>query len=542
MAPVEVTIPIDAASGPGRGGSAGRSGRRGRGGANRGASQPGAPARGGLRVRLRTRTGLIAAALAVQGVVLGLGWVVTFRTLQREFAERIREQVTNENRKLAQAVEALFPPDALDAAESGVDYGSEEWDRLQRIIENEVFSDLPAGAFACLIQGDGQLLCHPEIRHNPGLRDFSFNRYDIKTAIDDRFGRSIAQTASRGGEDAGVIEFKTGDYHYVATRPLGQSGLQLLIHQPVGSLVMIGREATRFVVGITGGMSLVVLGVTGGGLMVLLRRYDSVQEALNRQLLSNLQTARRIQESTLPTSWPQLPGYDVAAWSRQAEETGGDTFDVIGLAPQADGARITQGPDARSLAMLLADATGHGVGPAIAVTQLQAMARIAWRSRGELMGVAELIGERLAESLPEGRFITAWMARLDAKRDDVEVFSAGQGPYFKFNARGGVQTLSADTIPFGIRAELGVDRPTRLHLEPGDLLIVPSDGIIEAPAPSGERFGAERLVDAVADNAGRDAASIAEALRRAVEAFTGGGREDDQTLLVIKRQLACKIA
>jgi phosphoserine phosphatase len=91
----------------------------------------------------------------------------------------------------------------------------------------------------------------------------------------------------------------------------------------------------------------------------------------------DLAVAREIQMNVLPRELPKYPGYDLAAASVPAEETGGDIYDVVPVA------------DASSCVLLLADATGHGIGPALSVTQVRAMLRIAVRLGARLRDVLE---------------------------------------------------------------------------------------------------------------------------------------------------------
>lgn len=490
------------------------------------------------KLRFRSRATLVALALIGQLLVIGGGWFVTFRIVQRSFAKVIEKQVIEQNRELAKTIAALFP-DAVEGVGEGsrVEYKSKEWERLQRIIETDALRMLPAGGFACLIQSDdGQLLCHPDIRKNPELRNFSFKNVKLSESIDGAEAAPMPGIVERVGDvESGVAEFQFGDFHYVATTPLAGTNLQLLIQQPVGAIARLSRQNTRFVLGIAGGMSVVILGITGGGLTVLLRRYDSVHEQLNRQMHENLRTAQRIQESSLPAAWPEVTGYSIAAWSRAADETGGDTFDVVGLRETDDGVEVFEHGTASSMGLVLADATGHGIGPALAVTQLQAAARVAWRSRRGVMGVARLLAERLHETLPDGRFITAWIGRLDADRGCVDMISAGQAPFLIARRDGSVVRFKADTLPLGISGELGVHEPRQAALDPGDTLVIISDGITEAANESGELYGVERLERLVAEHRDKDAPSLADLIRSEIDDFGVSERADDQTVLIVQR-------
>ena len=133
-----------------------------------------------------------------------------------------------------------------------------------------------------------------------------------------------------------------------------------------------------------------------------------------------LEMAREVQMSTLPSSMPRIPGYDVCGTSTPAELTGGDTFDL---------AEIEQG-----LLIVLGDATGHGIAPALSVTQMQAMLRIAFRLGADLESTFLQVNNRLAETLPADRFITAFIGLLDPSTHRLRFHSGGQGPIFHYRA------------------------------------------------------------------------------------------------------------
>lgn len=487
-----------------------------------------------IMARFGTRAGLVAAALAVQSIVLSIGWFTTFRVVQRSFAMEIQARTIEQNRDLAERVASLFPGDIGTATE----YGSPGWERLQGLIESDALAELPAGGFACLVEADGQLLCHPEIRESPGLRGYSFDGKQLLEGLEhNAAGEPVVEAGGDEGA-SGVIEFVAGDFHYVATKPLAGTSLRLLVHQPVGALVNLGKRNTRWVMGAAGLAVTVVLGVTGVGLGILLRRYDSMHEALNRRMRDNLQVARSIQQNTLPLEFPKVAGFDIAGWSTPADETGGDTFDAVGL-PGRDGPAcgIDGDAPAERIGLLLADATGHGIGPALAVTQLHAMTRLAWRLGGSLIDVARLVNEQLAERLPADRFVTAVFGVLDTRDGSLELLSAGQGPLFVFRADDGrIETPPTDTYPLGVLPELGTDSTARLTLGPGDIFCAISDGIIEAKGPGDRLFGAERLKQLLIAAAHGSPAQIADRIRREVERYTNGAAaDDDRTVLIMKR-------
>jgi len=489
---------------------------------------------GGLT--LGNKSVLIGSALIVQGVVLSAGWLVTFRVVQRTFGQVIQDRTIEQTREYAARIASLIPSDAA----AGADFGTEPWSRLQSYIELDAFKELPDGGFACIIEPDGQILCHPEISDNPSIRNYTFKDKRLVAGLE-RGAASVPLLTAGGDAGAGgVVEFAGDNFHYVATQPLPGSNLRLLVHQPADSLIAAGESSTRWVMGVASLAALGVLGVTGTGLGWLLHRYDGVHEALNRQLKQNLAVARTIQQKSLPADIPRPAGLAVAGWSRPAEETGGDTFDLSPLSDSPDATCRIGGTDAGEpsrIAFLLADATGHGVGPAIAVTQLNSMTRLARRVGTPLVDAARLINEQLFAALPGDRFVTAVFGTADGATGDVELFSAGQGPLLLFRAADRrAEVIETNTYPLGVMEDLGSDRSTRLRLEPGDLLCIVSDGIIEAAGPGGEQFGTGRLEALVSGMLDEHPGAVADSIGRAVDAFTAGAEpNDDRTVLLIKK-------
>ncbi len=266
------------------------------------------------------------------------------------------------------------------------------------------------------------------------------------------------------------------------------------------------------------------------------------------KLERDLQVARQIQQSTFPERLPTLDGYQIEAWSESADETGGDTydvigytFDVIGVEPEGHVSgrprvRLTIDGADRAV-MLLADATGHGIGPALSVAQVRSMLRMAVRMNEDLGRIARLMNEELCADLPAGRFITAWLGVLDTRTHGLHSFSAGQGPILHYRAKDDVFSVrGADTLPFGILADLAIVMPEPVKLERGDLFAVISDGIFEAADPDGDQFGKDRVQAIIRTHRSESPTAIVTKLREAVDAFTTGAPpDDDRTAIVLKR-------
>ncbi|MHC4220383.1 MAG: SpoIIE family protein phosphatase [Planctomycetota bacterium] len=251
----------------------------------------------------------------------------------------------------------------------------------------------------------------------------------------------------------------------------------------------------------------------------------------------DLQVARRIQRSTFPSVLPALHGFEIDAWSEPAEETGGDTYDVIGFRGNGgEGPVLFSNDDADRAILLLADATGHGIGPALSVTQVRAMLRMAVRMQTELPKIAVHLNEQLCADLPGGRFVTAWLGELNAAESTLASLSAGQAPIIHYHAATDRHDiLPADTLPLGIADFLDPSLGQPIALSPGDIVAVISDGLLEATDPSGRQFGSERAVEVIACHHRARPIRIRTALRRAVARFTKGAPPaDDRTAIIIK--------
>jgi len=235
--------------------------------------------------------------------------------------------------------------------------------------------------------------------------------------------------------------------------------------------------------------------------------------------------AREVQMATLPTSPPSVPGYDLAGIFQPADETGGDTYDFV---PCGDGA----------LYVLMGDATGHGVGPALSATQVRAMLRVAQRMGATLDDAFRHINDQLVDDLPEDRFVTAFLGRLDPVAHTIDYHSGGQGPLLLFHAADGACDLfPPTTFPMGAISLPSLQPPVRLRLQPGDVFALLSDGVYEYENREGEQFGDEGVARVLLAHRGESMAQVLEALLEEVKVFADGAPQLDDVTLVLLRRL-----
>jgi sigma-B regulation protein RsbU (phosphoserine phosphatase) len=242
-----------------------------------------------------------------------------------------------------------------------------------------------------------------------------------------------------------------------------------------------------------------------------------------RGLERDLAVAAEIYRALLPTSFPICPGYELAAVSRAADDTSGDVHDIIAR------------PDGR-LVMIVADATGHGIGPALSATQLRSMMRMALRLGASLDRIVAEASLQLAADLPSDRFVTAFIGELDPCAHTVEYLAPGQGPLLHWHAASrSPQWLNASGPPFGI-AVAPFDHPEPLHLDIGDVVLIATDGIYERANPAGVMFGEVGVEAVMRDAATSTVATIARVLQARADRFAGArAASDDATVILLKR-------
>jgi serine phosphatase RsbU (regulator of sigma subunit) len=255
----------------------------------------------------------------------------------------------------------------------------------------------------------------------------------------------------------------------------------------------------------------------------------ALREAESRRNLERLEhdlsVAHSIQQSLLPAAMPEIDGFEVGAWNKPADQTGGDYYDWQRL------------PDEKTL-IALADVTGHGIGPALLAAVCRAYSRAHFHVGTELMKTMGEINAALAADITEGRFITFVAAVCDPKSPAMEILSAGHGPlFFYWLHEDRFESVEAQGPPLGVSPALLSEPPRVLDLSPGDLVVLTTDGFFEWANAQGEFFGTDRLTETIRANREKHPAEIINLLYQAVIEFSGGtAQKDDLTAVVIKRR------
>lgn len=243
-----------------------------------------------------------------------------------------------------------------------------------------------------------------------------------------------------------------------------------------------------------------------------------------RTVERELDIARTIQQGLLPKVPPKLERFEVAGMSRPATQTGGDFYDWQPM------------PDGR-LVVAIADVTGHGIGPALVMAVCRAYCRALTPTAMGADHLLDSVNELISRDLTEGRFIT--MAVVVAHPDGrIEMLSAGHGPSFLWRAREGkIERFDGQGLPLGVLEEERYTPVQQVQLEPGDMIVLLTDGFMEARSLAGKQFGIARIEEIIRMHSGASAQDVIKAIDAAVLEHSKGHVQDDDMTAVVMRYL-----
>jgi len=259
--------------------------------------------------------------------------------------------------------------------------------------------------------------------------------------------------------------------------------------------------------------------------VVLHRATLTEQMIASERLDREITVARDVQMGTLPKTMPKMSGYEFGGAFAPTDQTGGDLYDFVPL-------------DDERLFLLMGDATGHGIGPALSATQVRAMLRVAIRLNSGLDDAFVHINDQLCEDLPDDRFVTGFFGLLDSANDTVTFHSGGQGPIMHFHAnRNDYDWHPATTFPLGYMPQTDLGQPIVATLEPGDVLGLISDGIYEYENESGLQFGQQGVINILDNNRDASAQELVDMIMKGARQHGGTAPQADDITIVLARRL-----
>jgi len=295
----------------------------------------------------------------------------------------------------------------------------------------------------------------------------------------------------------------------------------LVIEKRVGGLIYVDTriEADRFTE-----RDLQVLSLIAGVAAIRIENMALLElREEQRRLANELEVASEIQLGLHPAGPPSIPGYDLDGYSFPCYEVGGDYYDFIA---RGDGRYV----------VALGDVSGKGTGAALLMSSVHAAVRAHTRTRLLAGEVVTEINQYICDNSPANRYVTLFYSELDPATNQLTYINAGHNPPALVRMNGELRRLELGGLPVGISPPAAYAEG-RIEFQPGDVLVIFSDGATESLSEDGEEFGESRLIDTVVRNRHRTAAGIRDRVDEALARFVGRAKSvDDLTLVIVKRQ------
>ena len=249
------------------------------------------------------------------------------------------------------------------------------------------------------------------------------------------------------------------------------------------------------------------------------RRYKA--EADLRAASEEFRLAREIQQRLFPATAPALPGFEIAGALYPANATAGDYFDYF---PILGGC----------LGVVVGDVSSHGMGPALLMSETRACLRTLAQMYSDVGEILSRANQMLSADTHDFHFVTLVLARLDPINRQLVYGGAGQRSYL-LRGEGDATILDSTGLPLGVIADSAIPAAEPVQLLSGDILLLLTDGVVEAESACGERFGAERALKVLKKARKQPAKQIIEDLRHETEAFCRNQPiNDDITIVIVK--------
>jgi phosphoserine phosphatase len=258
---------------------------------------------------------------------------------------------------------------------------------------------------------------------------------------------------------------------------------------------------------------------------VSLDRARMIDEIKGQQATqASLDVAREIQQGFMPKNLPKISGYEVASWWYPNQAIGGDYCDVLSFKDGRTG-------------LVIADVSGHGIGPALLMASVRAALRALVLDHAEAEILLNLLGRAMGDDLQDGRFITLVLAALNPQTHRIEFANAGHAPALHFRCQDDqFFPLDATGLPLGVVERPEYPQGPPIEMQVGDILILCTDGIVESMDEDFKQFGVVRLQEIVCQ---MKSASMQELVGRigtkVTEHYVGESPADDLTILAIRR-------
>jgi sigma-B regulation protein RsbU (phosphoserine phosphatase) len=252
---------------------------------------------------------------------------------------------------------------------------------------------------------------------------------------------------------------------------------------------------------------------------------EHLSEEQRRNLESELELAQSVQKMLLPQEVPDIPGIEIAAYSRPAQIVGGDYFDFIEFSNGCHG-------------LAIADVAGHGVSASLHMASIQALLRTLVPINRSPSEVMSQVHKLFIRNIRFDTFVTFFIGAFDLSANALTYCNAGHQPPLVLRKRKSKEKSVVLLRPTGAaiglveKAEFG---ETTIDLQKGDLLVLYTDGVTEAMNTNNQQFGRERLEKLVRHAEHMPVKDVIQKIRLSLEEFSEGKPLDDDTTIVVSR-------
>jgi serine phosphatase RsbU (regulator of sigma subunit) len=249
-------------------------------------------------------------------------------------------------------------------------------------------------------------------------------------------------------------------------------------------------------------------------------------EKLVREQNHDRRLARQIQEGLLPAVMPRVPGFQIAGRVFFATEVGGDYFDFMPMPVRCDDC----------IGIAIGDAAGHGLASALLIAETRAYLNALALTLNEPGKMLALANRRLTSKTNGDHFVTHLLVRLDPRKRVLTYAGAGHCPGYVLDHQGQTKAVLTSTgMPLGVDFASEFPASSEVALEPGDLIVLFTDGVVETQSAKGQLFGSERLLASIHQHRERSPDEILDALFQAVtDHAQGSDQSDDATAVILK--------
>jgi serine phosphatase RsbU (regulator of sigma subunit) len=261
-------------------------------------------------------------------------------------------------------------------------------------------------------------------------------------------------------------------------------------------------------------------------LAVAIQRANLIRNEMERQRMQrDLEQARSIQSYFYPEKIPRPQGFDIAAANRSADETTGDYYDFLSR------------EDGPTFGIAVGDVSGHGVGAALILSKAQALLQTYFDLLGDLDLVLATLNKKLSQNIEDGKFLTLFLGELDPVKKTISYNNAGHCPPLLLRgATRSIETLDRTGIAIGLLPDSTYSKRASIALEPGDTILLYTDGITEAMDTESRPFGEESLRKVLLETSGAAAQEVVDEVMRRVQEheMEAATSLDDKTVIAIK--------